>query len=507
MTAALFVTVLLIAACGLVYELVAGALASYLLGDSVTQFSTVIGTYLFAMGIGSWLSRYIGRGLIARFVTIELIVGVIGGFSSTLLFLAFSYTDVFRPLLYGLVLVIGILVGLEIPLLMRILRDRFDFKDVVANVLTFDYIGALGASLLFPLVLVPRLGLVRSALVFGVVNVLVALWSTRLFRDALPRRPWFIGAGLAALVALGAGFAGASRITALAEEGLYADPVILSRDTKYQRVVVTSWKDDLRLHLNGHLQFSSRDEYRYHEALVHPGLAPLAERARAAGRTVRALVLGGGDGLAVREVLRYPAVAAVTLVDLDAEITSLFRTHPRLRELNARAFDDPRVRVITDDAFLWLDRTAERFDVVIVDFPDPSNFSVGKLYTTAFYRALARRVTEEGVVTVQATSPLFARSSYWTIVATLREAGWQVHPFHVYVPSFGEWGYVLATHVPWTAPVEGALPAGLRFLTARAIPALFDFPTDMAPVVAQANHLNDQVLVRTYEQEWARINR
>jgi spermidine synthase len=505
MTVALFLTVLLIAACGLVYELVAGALASYLLGDSVTQFSTVIGTYLFAMGIGSWLSRFIDRGLIARFVTIEILVGLVGGFSSTLLFLAFSYTDVFRPLLYGLVLAIGILVGLEIPLLMRILRDRFDFKDVVANVLTFDYIGALGASLLFPLVLVPRLGLVRSALVFGIVNVVVALWSTHLFRATLPRRSWFVGASLVALVALTGGMIGANRITDLAEEGLYADPVILSRNTKYQRIIVTSWKDDLRLHLNGHLQFSSRDEYRYHEALVHPGLATVVSRA--AGRPVRVLVLGGGDGLAVREVLRYAAVSEVTLVDLDPEMTTLFRTHERLSALNEKAFDNPRVRVIADDAFRWLDTGSERFDFVIVDFPDPSNFSVGKLYTTAFYRALARRVTDDGFITVQATSPLFARQSYWSIDTTMREAGWRTWPFHVYVPSFGEWGYVLAGRTSWMPPSDTALPRGLRFLTARAIPSMFDFPTDMAPVVAQANHLNDQVLVRTYEQEWARINR
>ncbi len=150
MTAALLTTVLLIAACGLIYELVAGALASYLLGDSVTQFSTVIGTYLFAMGIGSWLSRFIARGLATRFVLIEIMVGLVGGFSSALLFLAFAYTDGFRLLLYVLVLIVGILVGLEIPLLMRLLRDRFEFKDVVANVLTFDYLGALGASVLFP---------------------------------------------------------------------------------------------------------------------------------------------------------------------------------------------------------------------------------------------------------------------------------------------------------------------------------------------------------------------
>ena len=182
MAIVLFLSVFLIAACGLIYELIAGALASYLLGDSILQFSTVIGTYLFAMGIGSWMSKFLARGLVERFITIELMVGLVGGFSSTILFLAFAYTDSFRLLLYLMVLVIGILVGLEIPLLMRILKERFKFHDLIANVLTFDYLGALGASLLFPLVLVPKLGMVRSALLFGLVNAGVALWSTFIFQ-------------------------------------------------------------------------------------------------------------------------------------------------------------------------------------------------------------------------------------------------------------------------------------------------------------------------------------
>ena len=288
MPAALFATTLLIAACGLVYELVAGALASYLLGDSVTQFSTVIGAYLAAMGVGSWLSRFVGRGLVARFVAVELIVAVVGGFSSTVLFLAFAYTDAFRVALYVVVAIVGILVGLEIPLLMRILRDRFAFKDVVANVLTFDYIGALLASLLFPLVLVPWLGLVRAALAFGLVNALVALWSTWIFRGALERAHALRVAGVGVVALLAAGFVYGERITAAAEQGLYADDVIFARATPYQRIVLTVWKDDLRLFLNNHLQFSSRDEYRYHEALVHPGLAGMpAARNPAAARQLR----------------------------------------------------------------------------------------------------------------------------------------------------------------------------------------------------------------------------
>lgn len=499
MQLALFLTVLLIAACGLIYELVAGALASYLLGDSITQFSTVIGTYLFAMGIGSWLSRFIGRGVIARFVTVELLVAVVGGFSSTLLFLAFAYTSAFRLALYLLVAIIGILVGLEIPLLMRILRDRYEFKDVVANVLTFDYIGALGASLLFPLLLVPRLGLVRAALLFGIVNAAVALWSTWLFRDRLGARRTLQGACAIVLLLLGLGMWRAGRITELAETELYADDVILARDTRYQRIVLTAWKDDLRLFLNGHLQFSSRDEYRYHEALVHPGLAALPGARRV-------LVLGGGDGLAVREVLRYATVREVVLVDLDAEMTRLFASHPRLTTLNGKSLTDPRVTVVNDDAFRWLDSNTEQFDFVVVDFPDPSNYAVGKLYTVAFYQLLAKHLSRDGLAVVQSTSPLFARRSYWSIVETLKTAGLATNPYHLYVPSFGEWGFVLAGRgAAWTPP--HALPAGLRYLTPREIPAMLSFATDMLPVPADANRLNDQALVRYYEDEWSRINR
>jgi spermidine synthase len=495
---ALFISVCLIAACGLIYELVAGALASYLLGDSVTQFSTVIGTYLFAMGIGSWMSRFIGRDVVGRFVLIELLVGVVGGFSSLVLFLAFAYTDVFRPVLYGTVILIGILVGLEVPLLMRILKDRFAFKDVVANVLTFDYIGALFASLLFPLVLVPRLGLVRSAMLFGIVNVLVGLWSTWLFRDVLQRRRTLQVMGALSVIALGGGLWQGQRITTLAEEGMYADPIILSRDTRYQRIIVTNWKDDLRLYLNGHLQFASRDEYRYHEALVHPGLAAAKSRAHV-------LVLGGGDGLAVREILRYPDVQHITLVDLDEGMTALFKTHDRLSALNAGAFSDPRVKVVNADAFTWLDEHKALFDFVVIDFPDPSNYHVGKLYTSAFYRLVRQHLAPGAFLTVQSTSPMFARQSFWSIVATLEGAGLRTSPYHVYVPSFGEWGFVLAGVEPYSAPA--ALPTGLRYLTIATMPSLFDFPTDMGKVAALPNRLNDQVLVRYYEHEFDAINR
>jgi spermidine synthase len=494
----LFISVFLIAACGLIYELIAGTLASYLLGDSVFQFSTIIGTYLFAMGIGSWLSKFLNRGLVARFVGIELMVGLVGGFSSSALFLAFAYTQAFRLLLYLIVVAVGILVGLEIPLLMRILKERFQFRDLISHVLTFDYLGALGASLLFPLLLVPKLGLVRSALVFGMLNAAVALWSTFLFRHQLGR-PQALRAGC--IVVFGVLIGGtlvADKISKAADNNLYADEVIFSRQTRYQRIVLTKWKDDLRLFLSSHLQFSSKDEYRYHEALVHPGLSALP-----GARHI--LVLGGGDGLAVRELLKYPAVENITLVDLDPEMTKLFSTHPVLSELNEHSLTQPRVHVINADAFTWLDTNTNSYDFVVVDFPDPTNYSLGKLYTTAFYRLLARHLSANGLFVVQSTSPLYARQSYWCIVQTLQEAGLRTYPYHVYVPSFGEWGFVLAGHSTFEPPPQ--LPTGLRFLSARNVPELFLFPNDMLPIPVESNHLNDQVLVRYYEREWKEISR
>ncbi|MEK6814429.1 MAG: polyamine aminopropyltransferase [Nitrospirota bacterium] len=494
---AVYATVVVVATAGLVYELVAATAASYLLGDSVTQFSTVIGSYLFAMGIGSYLSRYIGKGLADRFVQIEVLVGLVGGWSAAILFVAFVETQHIRLVLYGLVAVTGILVGLEIPLLLRLLKERVAFRDLVAEVLSLDYVGALGAAILFPLLLVPRVGLVRTSLLLGLANALVGLWSVRIFRDRIASPVFLRVLAAGAILFLGLGVAGAERITAWAEERLYADEVILARSSPYQRIVLTRWSDDVRLFLNGHLQFSSRDEYRYHEALVHPALA-----AHPAPR--RVLVLGGGDGLAVREILRYPSVSSVTLVDLDPEMTRLFSSNPLLVRMNEKALGDPRVRVVNDDAFLWLDRNPEHFDAIIADFPDPHSFSLGKLYSRSFYRLARSRLAPGGMIVVQATSPMFARRSFWCIVETLRSAGFEPRPYHAYVPSFGEWGFVLAATGSYEHPK--AYPAGLKYLTPEGTPALFAFPPDMAPIPVEPNRLDNQVLVQYYASEWRRIS-
>lgn len=490
----LLVSVLVVATCGLIYELLAGTLASYLLGDSVTQFSTVIGTYLFAMGVGSWLSRHVRSAEMAVFVRVEILIAALGGWSAAGLFLLFPLVGDFRVALYALVMAIGVLVGLEIPLLIRILRHRFAFRELVSNVLTYDYVGALIASLLFPLVLVPRLGMIRTGFVFGLANVAVAIaLLIALRRQERIGRDMAVALLVAASLVCGLTFA--DRLQRWSEVAFYNEPVVYARSTPYQRIVLTRQSGDLRLYLNGNLQFSTRDEYRYHEALVWPVLGRVATPRQV-------LILGGGDGLAAREVLRDGRVGHVTLVDLDPEMTRLFRDTPQLAQLNAGSLASPRLTMVNADAFRWVREQQRQFDAIIVDFPDPTEFSLGKLYTETFYREVARLLAPEGVMTVQSTSPLIAPRSYWTVASTLEAAGLNVRGYHAYVPSFGEWGFTMAAHAASLDVVR--LPTNLRFLTAASERAMFDFPPDMARRPAPVNRLDNQALVRSFAEEWGR---
>lgn len=497
----LYINVCIIATCGLIYELLAGTLASYVLGDSVTQFSLIIGVYLSSMGVGAWLSGYLTKHLARRFVDIELGVALVGGLSAPILFMSFAYLDWFRIILFGKVFLIGTLVGLELPLLMRLLKENVKFKDLVARVLTFDYLGALVASLMFPLLFVPTLGLVRTSLFFGICNAAVALWGTYILAPLIKGRLTGMRArAIVVMALLLVAFIKADALTSWAEEGLYDDSIIHARTSKYQRIVLTRSSTGFKLFLNGNLQFASSDEYRYHEALVHPAMT-LASKPR------RVLILGGGDGLAAREVLRYPSVEKVTLVDLDPAMTDLGKQYPLFVELNEGALRDHRVEIVNNDAMVWLQEVARphAYDVAIVDFPDPNSFSLGKLYTRRFYRLLRSRLAPEATISVQSTSPLYARNSYWCIVRTLEASGLAVRPYKATVPSFGIWGFALARATPFEIPTE--VPEGLRFLNRDTVVGLFSFPSDLKAVDVDINRLNDQRLVRYYESEWRRWER
>ena len=499
MSIALFLSILLVAACGLIYELIAGTVASYLVGDSVFQFSTVIGTYLFAMGIGSFLSRFVRGNLARLFVRIEILIAVIGGFSSSALFVAFAFTQGFQLLLYLIVLVVGTLVGLEIPLLMRLVKDRYQFRDAVSHVLTFDYLGALFASVLFPLFLVPKLGLIRSGLFFGIVNAAVALWSTWLFAEQIVRPRRLQVACVAAIVVLSAAFAGGARINAFAEDNIYADEIILSRDTPYQHIVLTRWKDDVRLFLNSHLQFSSRDEYRYHEALVHPGLASVpAPR--------RVLVLGGGDGLAVREILQVPRD----------------RAH---RAGGSRPRDDPAV--LREPA----PHSVERPLAAVAEGAGRQRrrLPLGRLGSRRLRLHRRRSSRPDELLARQALHHGLLRRAGGTISASA-ERSWcraprrcsRASPSGASTKPSSRRAIGRFRTTPtcrrsasggssWPAAVTTRRPPPCRmdcdFVATATLPNLFDFPSDMARVSMPANHLNDQVLVRTLESEWREISR
>jgi len=493
--------VLVIAAVGLVYELVIAAVASYVLGDSVTQFSIVIGSYLSALGLGAYLSQHVRHRIDQRFVDVELATALVGGLSAPGLFLAFSFTGAFQLILYATVGAVGTLVGLELPLLIRILREEYELDQLIARSLSFDYAGALIGSLGFSLLLVPWLGLVHTSIVCGLVNALVGLASTWVLWPADPSerrgmgrarvRAVFVTLGLVAALAL------AARLSAVAEQAMYAEPIRIARQTSYQRVVVTASGGKMRLFLNGNLQFDSRDEHRYHEALVHPAMATAKSH-------IRIAIGGGGDGLALREVLKWSGVESVTLVDLDPVMTQLARSDPALQRLNRRSLFDPRVTVINTDAMVWFAHATDTFDVIVLDFPDPTNYSLGKLYSQRFYDTVERRLAPGGALVVQSTSPLFARKAFWCVVKTLENSGFLTTPYHAFIPSFGEWGYVLATRRPAIWPT--ALPKiPVEYLSPDVLTSLPHFGPDLARVATRANRLNNQALVAYYLEAWARF--
>ena len=302
-------------ACAIVYELLIGSTSAYFLGDSVQQFSVTIGLFLASMGLGAWLSRAVVDHLLERFIALELWLAAVGGSCVPILYFAYLYTDGFRYWMILLIVAIGALVGLELPLLTRMLQQHGGLRTVLANVLSIDYLGSLAAALLFPYLLLPLLGAFNTSLTAGLLNVAVGLVLLVAFWSRLARGPRLrlLGLGLFVAGALGLGLVMANPIRERLESELYTDQIIYSEQSPYQQIVLTRWQDEIRLYLDRHLQFSSADEYRYHESLVHPAMS-LADQAK------RVLIIGGGDGLSAREILRHSQVERVDLVDLDPEM-------------------------------------------------------------------------------------------------------------------------------------------------------------------------------------------
>lgn len=492
----LLVSIFIISACAISYELLVGAVASYLLGNSVQQFSLTIGVFLASMGIGAFISQWIERQLLAWFIGVELLLSAVGGISGWLLFASFGWTRVYYPVMFALIIVIGTAIGLELPLLTRFLRQFASLHRALARVLSLDYLGALLASVAFPLVLLPELGVFRTSLTVGLVNVAVALVTAVLYRHQLKAYVRFLVGGGAIASLLGAGLVFAGPIVTDLEAELYEDTVIHSHHSAYQHLVLTRHRDDLRLYLNGSLQFSSRDEYRYHEALVHPAMSAALSRERV-------LIIGGGDGLGLREVLRYDDVKEAVLVDLDPAVTALAQEHPALAELNDNSLADPRATVVHEDGYAYLQNSSDLFGVVLVDLPDPSREGLAKLYSVSFYELVKRHLAKGGVATTQATSPTFAHAAFWCIRTTIEATGLKATPFHTYVPAFGDWGFILFAERA-IALDEIRLRVSTRFLTPGSLEALTVFTDDIAPIEVAPSTLDRPVILEHYKRSISR---
>ncbi len=499
--------VFLASASGLVYELVAGAVSSYLLGDAVTQFSLVIGVFLSAMGGGAFLAQFFKRRLLYRFVEVEIWLGLLGGCSSMLMFAVSAFADeIFPVFFYTLCIVLGALIGLEVPLIIRLLQAARGVSETLSHVLALDYLGALIGSILFPFVVLPYLGLSRASVVFGLLNLAVAAVGIPLLRKR--ERGLLVAQIALAACLLLATFAYSTRWVGFLEDVLYQDDIIYTDDTLYQRIVLTRWRDDIRLYLNGQLQFSSVDEARYHESLVIPAM----EASRPAADV---LILGGGDGMAAREVLKYESVKTITLVDIDPAMTALGQTRAELLYLNQGALNSPKVKIVNTDAMRFVEESRDSFDVILIDLPDPDNDALSKLYSDAFYRLCVRRLRANGVFVTQATSPFFARDAFWCIVETiasiqspdLPEASARPAPYHINIPSFGEWGFVLAVKRPFD-PRQLAISVETRFLNNDTLRAMFAFGKDILPPAQtpDINRLEHPILSTYYERGWSTFN-
>lgn len=496
----------IVSVCGIIFEVLFGALGSYILGDSVKQYTLTISLFLTGMGIGAFLSERIMKKLIQAFIIIEFLIALIGGFSAFLLFGITAYlgdgTDTL--FLYSVILIIGMLTGLELPILIRKANEiGVKINKSTARVLFSDYAGGLVGGILFVFLLRPQFGMVKTAFIVAIINLIVALWVVYTFKDELSGLKKYVTVGSFILILLVSGVFFGEETAFSFEQKLYKDPIIFSEETAYQHIILTKEQGDLRLYLDGQLQFSSADEYRYHETLVHIPMS-LAKSHN------RILVLGGGDGLALRELEKYDDMKHVTLVDLDPQMVQLAKTNHLLSKLNEHSFDDKRVSVVHQDAFRFMEHVEGFYDVILVDLPDPNNEALNKLYTLEFYSLLRNHLNPNGMMMIQSTSPIFATKVYWTIDKTLSEANLHTENFHIEVPSFGNWGFVLASRSPINAK-KIKIETDTKYLTTELVPSFMHFGKDEdgeiynekgEKIDLKPNTLIRPILIEEYEKAW-----
>ncbi len=506
----------LLGGCGLAYEYTLSKIASDLLGNSVQQWATMIATMLFAMGLGAEVQKHTPANSLAdRLISTQVLLAVLGGFGPLIMIHGFALLpQIYIIIQYSLAFAVGMLIGYEIPLMMRINEEAEpEMRINLAQVLKMDYVGALVGALLWTFLLIRYLSIDRISFIVGLTTIASAILCYILYRKKIARPQLRIAELVVGGALVTAGLLMGRSLTLKAEQFLYQDPVITSLTSPFQHIVLTkNQSGNLRCYINGHLQFNEADEHIYHENLVHPAM-------HLATRREKILILGGGDGLALREVLKYPDVQSVSLVDLDPMMTELAATDPNLIRLNGGSMQDPRLirkeaagitegpefiqtqpsqhekfsaeshptatlHVINLDAAEFVKSAPGRFDVVIMDFPDPNSPDLAKLYGRPFYDHLERLLHPGGILVQQSGSTFQAREAYLCIGRTLKAAGFDAVPYHDNIPSFGEWGWWIATVGMPASHTRGGLEkipelvVSTRYLTPELIQSSLVFGKD-----------------------------
>ena len=425
---------------GIVAEYILSTLASYFIGDAVVQFALIVSTMLFSMGLGSRLSKQINKNLLLNFIYLELALSFLVSFCALLVYVTYGrFTPVF---IYFLSIVVGLLIGLEIPIVTRLNEEFEELKVNVASILEKDYYGSLVGGLFFAFVGMPYLGLTYTPFVLGLLNFTVAFWMFFQLRNVISskhQKSILIAFVLIGFTILG-GIIFAKPIVKFGDQKKYRDKIIYQEQTKYQKIVLTERKGDYSLFINGNLQLSSFDEFMYHEPLVHTVMNISESRKNI-------LILGGGDGCAVREVLKYKEVAHITLVDLDPAMTNLGKTHEVFLSMNDNVLNNNRVEIVINDAFQFLENSKSLYDVIIIDLPDPNNIDLNKLYTKEFYYLIQKNLTFGGAVITQAGSPYYATKAFYSIEKTMRAGGLHTLPLHNQILTMGQWGWIIGSKV------------------------------------------------------------
>ena len=429
-----------LAACSLLYELLIATSVSFLTGDTLVTYSVVIGLFLTWLGLGSYLSNRFAKQSLRRLIQIELLLSVLGGLSVILLHVFLITTPYFTLAWVGLTLAVATLSGFEVPLLTFLLQKHSQ-KSLFATVLSFDYLGGLLASLLFPFLLIPYLGTVVTGVLIGIVNIGCAGYLLYFLKPnkTLKIATAITGTGLLLTLV----FAG--QVYRTLETRLYRDEVVYSTRSRYQTLTLTHQNNRTSLYLDGKIQFSSRDQYRYHEFMSYTLLSHLP----ANKNNLRVGILGGGDGLLATQLRRFDdRLAEVVLVELDSVVIELATNNELVRELNEEVFAWEKLTVITADAFTTL-QDLKNLDAVLIDFPDPQDLPTARLYSREFYTTLRQSLVPEGVFVTQATSPWSVPQAFWGIHKTIASRFTYLTPYQVTLPSFGtEWGFIAASNAP-----------------------------------------------------------